>query len=267
MKKLLVIGLVVLAGLWVARRTHLASYACTLWSNVRTEAKNQVPVKFELDRIRHEIAQMDGDIRNMVGPLAEHQAGINELRRSIDETRGKMVQQKAGLLSLTACLDKGGDQVEVNHQRVPAARVRSKMQRDFSNYKLLQSKVATQEKLLAAKEKAFDAAREQLNKLIAKQRDFKVQVEQLAAEQQLIEAAGTGTDLRVDDSRASDIQSTLNDIRHRQEVARNTMTLLSGQLVTDNLQADEQAGATTDEVRNYLQGNAPNPGPQTASRK
>jgi peptidoglycan hydrolase CwlO-like protein len=266
MKKLLVIGLIVVAGLWVIRKTHLASYAGTIWSQVRQEAKAQVPVKFELDRIRHEIAQMDDDIRGMVSPIAEHMATISELRRDIERTRGRLVQQKASLLTLTTSLEKGGDLVLYQGSKVPAQRLRDKMQRDFANYKLTETGLATKEKLLAAREKALDATREQLNKLIAKKRDFEVQVANLEAEQQLIEAAGAGTDLRVDDSRATEIQSALEGVRHQQEVVRAKLRLLTGEVVTNTLPAPDQPGVSTEEVRTYLQGGAPAEEARTAQK-
>jgi chromosome segregation ATPase len=254
MKKLIVIGLIVLVGLWAIRKTHLASYAGTLWNQVRQEAKAQVPVKFELDRIRHEIAAMDSDIRGMVSPIAEHMATIAELRRDIEETRQRLAQQKASLLVLTTCLEKGGDPVLYQGAKVQARRLRDKMQRDFANYKLTETGLATKEKLLAAREKALDAAREQLNKLIAKKRDFEVQVANLEAEQQLIEAAGVGTDLRVDDSRATEIAAALKAVQHQQEVARASLRLLTGEVVTDTIPNPDPPSVSTEEVRSYLQG-------------
>jgi hypothetical protein len=267
MKKLLIIGVIVLAGLWVFKRTHIASYAGTIWSAVRQEAKNQVPTKFELDRIRHEIAQMDGDIRGMVSPIAEHMATISKLRRDLDTNRNTLTGQKAGLLTLTTSLKDGVDPVVIDGQRFSAERARQKMDRDFRSYKLLQTQVATQEKLLVAKEKALDGVREKLNKLISKKRDFEVRLAQLEAEQQLLEAASTGTDLRVDDGRATEIQAAINDIERRQEVQRNTLILLNQGVATDPLPAADQGGATADEVRNYLQGEAAHNGTKTASRK
>jgi peptidoglycan hydrolase CwlO-like protein len=267
MKKLLVVGLIVLAGLWVARKTHVTSYARTLWSQVRQEAKAQVPVKFELDRIRHEIDAMDGDIRNMVSPIAEHMANVAELKRDIDRNKSRLGQQKVSLFTMTTSLKQPGDRVDYKGHTVSAASLRRQMQRDFNNYRRLEEQVATQEKLLAAKERALDAAREQLSRLISKKNEFSIQLAQLEAEQQFIEAAGTGTDLRIDDSRASEIATALAGVRHQQEVARNTLKLLTGELVTDNSPGQEQPGATPDEVRTYLEGNAPGSGTRTAQRE
>jgi peptidoglycan hydrolase CwlO-like protein len=257
MKKLLVLGLVALAAVWAARKMHLASYARTLWSQVRQEAKAQVPVKFEFDRIRLEIEQMDDDIRNMANPIAEHMAGVAELRRDIAQGKSALARQKASLLTMTTCLRKPGDRVDYKGRQVAAGALRRQMRRDFALYKQREAQVATQEKLLTAKQKALDAAREQLSKLIARKDEFKIQLAQLEAEQQLIEAAGTATDLRVDDSRASEIATALASIRHEQEVARSKISLLTGGAMAGNAPRHEQPGASPGKVRAYLKGNAP----------
>lgn len=266
MKKLLVLGLVVLAGLWVVRKTSVLSYAGTFWSHVRHEAKAQVPTQFELDRIRHEIAQMDGDIRGMVSPIAEHMAAVSRLRRDIQTTRNNLADQKERLLSMTGLLEKGGDRVSWRGESVPTERLRQQMQRDFSNYKLLQAQLATQEKLLVAKDRALEGTREQLNKLIAKKRDYEVRLARLEAEEQILTVARTGTSLEVDESRATEIQAALDNIEHRQEVEKNKLTILTnGDALTDHTPGPDQPAASPGEVRDYLQGTPNNT--RTASRK
>jgi chromosome segregation ATPase len=247
MKKILVIGLLVLAGLWLAKRTHVGSYVATAWSHVRHEANAQVPVKFELDRIRGEIDRMDNDIRGMVSPIAEHMASISKLKKDIDRTRTRLTDQKTNLLTMTTSLQK--DEGAPN-----ADRLRRRLQRDFNSYKQLQNTLTTQEKLLAAKEKSLDAAREQLNKLIALRDDFKVRLAQLEAEEENLQVARTGTDLQVDQSRATEIQAALDAVEHRQEVLRNEIKLLAGELNNPSTPS-HQTTVNLDEIRNYLQGN------------
>ena len=47
MKKILVIGVLVLGGLWVCKKTNLCSYASTLWAKGQRAVKGQVPRQFE----------------------------------------------------------------------------------------------------------------------------------------------------------------------------------------------------------------------------
>src|SRR5262245_54195544 len=76
-------GLIVLAaaaGIWaVTKTTHLGSYAGTLWSQAKAQVKRQVPTKFEIDRARHEIHQLDKDIAGAIRPIVEFKAAVQQL--------------------------------------------------------------------------------------------------------------------------------------------------------------------------------------------
>jgi chromosome segregation ATPase len=272
LKKVLILGVVVLAGLFVAKKTHLCSYASTLWTQVRQEARAQVPTSFELDRIRNEIGRMEGDIANMVSPIAEHMADISKLRKDITKTRSVLTERKAGLQTMLSDLQnlpKGEEFIAYGDRKLTPDRVRDKVQTDFGACKRLETTLASQERLLATKERALEATREQLNKLIAQKREFALQLAELEARQQELDVRKSGSDLRVDDSRATEIKDAIERIEHRQEVETHKLDLINGDLSTTNLNPRNRGntGANLDEVRAYLQGPVANNNTTTASRK
>src|SRR5947209_14743554 len=101
MKKILVIGVLVLGGLWVCKKTNLCSYASTLWAKGQRAVKGQVPRQFELDRIRHEVEKLDSHVRAMLGPVAEKQASLKRLERQVKDARANRDKMRDDLLSLT----------------------------------------------------------------------------------------------------------------------------------------------------------------------
>ena len=74
MHKWIVCCLLGVGAVALAKRTDVGSYAGTLWSQVTSETKRQIPTRFEIDRARHELAQPRQDIAGMIRPLAEHKA-------------------------------------------------------------------------------------------------------------------------------------------------------------------------------------------------
>src|SRR5262245_26498341 len=58
LKKLGIVAVIVVASFVALRMTKLGSYAGTAWSKIRAGANNSVPVEFEIDRLRHELAQL-----------------------------------------------------------------------------------------------------------------------------------------------------------------------------------------------------------------
>src|SRR5262249_46304174 len=63
------------------------SYCKTAWVHLTHKAQEQVPLEFELDRIRNEIARLDDDMRGYLSPIAEEMATVKELKRRVKDTR------------------------------------------------------------------------------------------------------------------------------------------------------------------------------------
>jgi chromosome segregation ATPase len=268
MKKVLIIGLIVVGGLFLVKRTSLCSYAGTLWSKVRQETKNQVPTKFELDRIRHEIAQMDSDIKGMLNPIAENMAAVKRLNRDIETTRARLGDQKGTLLTMTNDLGSNPQFITYGGERFSAERVRLKLDRDFASYKRCESKLKSQENLLEAKERSLSATREQLNKLIAKRREFEVRLAQLEADEETLQIARIGSKgVQLDDSRATEIEAALGEIERRHDVQREELELMNGPLASDIIPVQERDRHSVDvnTVKDYLNNGAGSA--TTASRK
>jgi peptidoglycan hydrolase CwlO-like protein len=265
MKKFLIIGLVVLAGLWfVGKRVQSSvcasverarSYAGAFLAQVQEGTNGQEEIKADPQEIRKEIGNLDGDIRRMVSPIAEHMAFIDQLQKEIDATRGNLATQKDNLLALTDLLKKEQTAYVYRGRKLPAERLRTQLDREFATFKTQQATLESKEKLLEAKERTLDATKDQLNKLIAKKRDFEVRLAQLEAEEARLSYDRLATLPDLDDHRATQIQAALDKIAHRQLVEKNRIKLMPQYTTTsDNLPAPESR-LSPDEIRAYLQGN------------
>jgi septation ring formation regulator EzrA len=256
------IGVVVLlAALFVLKKTNVLSYAGTLWCQVREETKRQVPTKFEIDRVRHELAGMDGDISKMLRPIAEHIAAINRLKKDLKCTRARLADQKDSILTMTKDLESNRSVLVYAGEEYSAARVRSKLQRDFDSYRRCEANVKSQEKLLDAKEQSLSAAREQLAKLVAKKREYEIRLAQLEADEETLQIARIGSKLPIEESnRATEIEAALSEIEHRHEVQRAEVELLNGPFANDFIPVQQRThsgnGANLEEIRNYFQNGA-----------
>src|SRR5260370_21300087 len=95
MKKTLALVAIGVIGLAVlAKTTNVSSYVSTLWSQARVAAKQSVPTKFEIDRIRNDIASLDQDLDRMIRPIAEHKLNVEKLRQDVVRDEAKLAKQK-----------------------------------------------------------------------------------------------------------------------------------------------------------------------------
>lgn len=255
MKKALVLLLALAAGLFICKKTVVGSYTATAWSHVKQEAHDQVPTRFEIERARHEINNLDGDIGNMIRPIAEYMAAIGRLKKDIQATQSSLDEQKVTLLTMTRDLDGGPTFVEYGGEKYSAERVRLKLQRDFDSFKRLEAHLASQKRLLETKETSLKATQEQLAKVIAKKREYELRLAQLEADEETLQVAKIGSTLKIDDSRTTQIEAALADIEHRQNVQRAEAELKTGTFANDTIPVNQRPRAATDvqAIRHYLE--------------
>jgi len=258
-RKLFVLVLIAAGGFWLVKKTNLTSYAGVLWSQVKNETKNAVPTHIELERVRLEIAGMDRDISGMLRPIAEHMAAVNRLKKDIATARVNLDKDKTKLLTMTKDLEGNPTEIEYGGEVYSAARVRVAVQKDFESYKRGETFLKSQEKLLEAKERALGATREQLAKMIAKKKEYEVRLAQLEADEETLKIARMGTKVKLDDSRATEIEGILSQIEQRHDVQRAELELLSGPSANDFIPVEQRSRnsakkADLQEIRNYLEG-------------
>ena len=122
-----------------------------------------------------------------------------------------------------------------------------------------------QTQVLEAKELSLKATQEQLAKVIAKRDEYKVRLAQLEAEEETLQIARIGTDVKLDVTRTAVIEEGFAAVEHRQDVERKTAELRAGELANVPLQDRNRTPEDLQSIRNYLEGNEP--ADKTASNK
>lgn len=242
----------------VLNNTKLGSYASTAWSKMRTSASKQVPVEFEIDRIRNQVAQLVPDMKKNLTLIAEEMVAVENLKEDIAQTHVKLDQKKAHLLAVTEDLERGSTVLAYGGRNYNRERVEELVAADLASFKRCEAELKSREQLLDAKEKSLDAARQQLAEMKEQKRDLEVQIAQLEAELKTVRLAQTRCKFQLDDSRLAEIKASLADVRNRLKVEK-TSAELQGEFANDVIAVEKRprpAGEVAKEVRNYFQGDA-----------
>lgn len=247
-----VVGLVGL--LILLNNTKLGSFASTAWNKARATANRQVPVEFEIDRIRNQIGQLMPDMKKNLSLIAEEMVAVDNLKEDITQTRAKLDQKKQSLLATTEQLEKGISFVSYSGRSMPREKVQDLVAKDLAAYKRCEAELKSREQLLEAKEHALDAARQQLAEMREQKRELEVQVAQLEAEMKTVRLAQSRCKVQIDDSRLAEIKSSLAELRNRLKVEK-TAAELQGEFANDIVPVEKQvrpAGDVIKEVRSYF---------------
>jgi chromosome segregation ATPase len=243
----------------LAKTTNFCSYASTLWSQAKTAVKDSVPTKFDIDRIRHEIASLDGDLDRMISPIAQHTVAVKRLQTDVARDEQTLDEQKKVLLKATEAVrnKNPNDTMWYGGQSYPVALIRQKISEDFKAYRRLERTVEARKTELAAKESTLKAAQEQLQSFISKKKEFEVALAQLEAEHEVNQVAAIGTDVQIDDTRAAQIARDLEDLKNKIEEQKTKLEMRKGILAVRGIQLNQpqQApGVDLDAIQAHLEG-------------
>jgi peptidoglycan hydrolase CwlO-like protein len=219
MKRKLVIGLlIVLGAAFLFKKTNVCSYVRTAWAKFKHSTKDQVPLEFEIERVRNEIAKLDDDVRDQLGPIAEEMASVKGLERRINNARDNLKGQKTSLVALSKSLQSGTKLISYRDEQYEPDEARAQLALDFANYKREKEDLKSQERILKSKRQALRAVRQQLSTMRTLKRDLEVKLAHLEAELKSVRLAQTRDKYQLDDTRLSDIKQSLADIQRRLDV-------------------------------------------------
>jgi chromosome segregation ATPase len=268
-KKIVIAAVIVVAGLWLVKKTQVCSYASMLVARGQETVRQQIPRDFQLARAKNEIQRLDRDYQGLLGPIAERKAAVKKLEREINNTTSKLQEQREALVALTKAIDAKEAQIVYNGATYSLERAKTKLQREFATFKKMESQLATKEKLLEAQQKNLVATLDQLDKLVTQKRQLEVRLAELEAEEETLAAARIQSPVATDDGRVAEIKRILDDIEHRQSVETQLHQLQQtyGSKIGDATPSVEGPAANFTEIRDYLEGKTTPSGAKVAQGK
>ncbi len=198
--------------------TKAGSYGSTAWNNFQIAASKQVPVEFEISRLKHEISRLIPDLRKNLSAVAEEIVAVENMTKELAESRQKLAVTQAECRELHQKLKTGDAQIFHKGQSFDAKVLARDLDRRVKICKRAEADIKTREEMLAARERTLDVAKEQLAAM-------REQVAQLEADMKTIRLAQTRSKFQFDDSRLGDIKKSLADLQNRLRAEKITLDM------------------------------------------
>jgi chromosome segregation ATPase len=226
-KKLVVTAVAIGAGVFLLRSTHLGGYARTAWAKARTTVQGQIPLEFQLETIRTEVAQLVPDMRRNINSVAAETVAVDSLRTEVASIRTNLDKQKEIVRNMTEELRNGKTHVvSYRDHKYSTERFQEKLAIELLAAKQASENLKAKEQLLEAREKGLEASKSQLNSMRSQKATLEVQIAQLEAELKTLRLAQCKSDFQIDDSRLSHIKAALADVRNSIKVAQVSSAML-----------------------------------------
>ena len=208
-------------ALYLAFGTSAPSYVRTAFHRVRDNAKSSVPVQFEIDRAREEIASLGPAIHDNIENLARAQVEVEHLDREIVAIRTNLGSEKKVLTTLRESLNTGDFKLAGN-VTYTADEVKSELKHRWDHYQQVGGLLKDKEETLKAKQKAVVAARQQLSQMAAAKQALLTKLAGIEARLKMIQSTKESNEFNFDDSSLARAKASVADLEKRLDVMART---------------------------------------------
>ncbi|WP_417847503.1 hypothetical protein [Thalassoglobus sp.] len=198
--------------------TDVFSYARTGFHSAQSKIRSEVPLEFEIERARQEVAQLLPEVRKSMHVIAEEQVAVANLRKSIEKRELALENQEEAILSLTSDLKSGDSRFVYAGHAYTQREVEKDLSERFNRFKTADETLKREQELLTAKEKALTTHRETLEGMLSQRKSLEVELERLEARLKTINARKQIASIEVDDSQLNRVKSLIQTIDKRLDV-------------------------------------------------
>jgi chromosome segregation ATPase len=225
-KKTLFVGAAVLLLATLFAGSGMVSYVSTAFNKVEDQFKRSVPVKFEIDRAREMLRELDPEIEKNMQMIAREEVELAKLERQLGDNEGQLAKSREEILRLKTDLESGDSHFVYAGRSYSATEVKTDLANRFQHHTTMEATVDQLRQVLRARENGLNAAREKLESMLAAKRQLAVDIENLMARQKMIEVAQTTSQFNFDDSQLSRTRELVNEIGTRLDVTEKMMSQL-----------------------------------------
>jgi septal ring factor EnvC (AmiA/AmiB activator) len=208
-------------ALYLAFGTSAPSYVRTAFHKVRDNAKSSVPVQFEIDRAREEIASLGPAIQDQIENLARAQVDVEHLDREIIAIRANHETEAKILTALQASF-KTGDFKLAGNVTYTEDELKAEAKHRLDHYRQVKELLKDKEETLKARQKAVVAARVQLNQMAATKQALMTKLAGIEARLKMIQTTKESNEFNFDDSALARAKASVTDLEKRLDVMART---------------------------------------------
>jgi len=217
LKKLLLVGVAAAVGIVVLNATGLAKHVPAAFRKVKEKIEDRISLEDHIKAIRGDIAKLAPNVEDAKIKLAQGTVEARRLKNQIADLRPKLDELRATVKANLEDLD-------AKEQKVSAYE-RAQFASDFAKLKKGETELEVKEKMLSETELRVGLLRDNLEALMAAQKQAESEVENLDRERLALELQQTRSKYQMDDSRLSEIKESIQKVRDRIETQRVKLEL------------------------------------------
>jgi chromosome segregation ATPase len=194
--------------------TAAPSYVKTAFHHVRHNVKKTVPIQFEIERVRQQIADLEPSIHLNRENIAAAEYDVEQLEKEIVATTVNLTQEKKEIVALRDSLATGQLRLAGSVSYTPDE-IKSELSRRFQHYEQVKLILNEKKGTLKAKQAAVVSARRQLAEMVGAKETLLTKVEEIEARVKMNEAAQAANQFNFDTSDLARVKESVAELEKR----------------------------------------------------
>ncbi len=227
--------------------SNTLGYVQTAFGKARQRANDAVPVAFQIDAAKNQLAKIDPEIKDMVWQIAKEKAQVKKLTTQVAQQDIELEKQYKEMMALRQHVNTGDKfYVATNGKAYTNERVKEDLSHRFSMYQTGEKTNAKSKEILKLREGSLESAIAKLEEAKSQKRELEVQIENLAARQKMNEVVITASQINIDNSQLSKARQMLEDIDARLAAEEEMLNLIPK--YTGQIPVNQSAVESTEDV-------------------
>ena len=215
-RTILIGGSIILVGALLFGREAF-SYVRTTVGYVKDSVKESVPVKFEIDRARQMVSDLEPAVKKHIHLIAKEEVQLARLGERIQNLDKQIHTEKSQILTLRNDLNSDKKVFHYASLNYTRDQVTDDLTRRFKRFQTRQATLEHLKKTQEIRQKGLVAAREKLESLLSMRNQLLLEIEGLDMQQQMVDAAKVSNRYAFDDTQLGRVKELVDDIQVRLE--------------------------------------------------
>jgi len=205
-------------ALYVAFGTSAPSYVRTAFCKARHSVKDSVPITFEIDRARQQIADLEPAILDNREELARAEVDADHLEREIVALKANLSKERTAMVAVGESLSTGNLKLAGHSVSYTPDELKADLASRMDQYRRGNELLSYREPTLKARLQTVAAARKKLAEMDLAKKKLATQLDAIQARLNAIEATQQKNEFNFDDSALARAKQTVSDLERRLEV-------------------------------------------------
>ncbi len=218
------IGGIALGGLaFLLSNTHAMSYLSSSKKMIEKSVKDSIPIEFEIQRARDLLEELLPEMRANLKLVAAEQVEVAELETDISDEADSIASEKGKVQILRNTLKQAQASYRIGNLDYDREEVVEELARRFEHLRTAEQLLKGKRDLLRNRKRSLEAAVKKLEKTRVARVTLESQIESLEAQFRLLQAQSTESQFHLDETKLTQTQDIITDLKRRLEVSRRVM--------------------------------------------